>query len=79
MLLVAAALVLEAILHWQLLEPVTDSRILTVGGLAEIVVWSLLAMLLVATQVWQLPSAIRSMLTIGLSLWLIAATADLLD
>jgi diguanylate cyclase (GGDEF)-like protein len=73
------ALVLEVILHWWLLERVASSRILTVGGLSELVVWGLLAVLLVSSQVWRMPERIRWMLTLGLSLWLVAATADLLD
>jgi diguanylate cyclase (GGDEF)-like protein len=79
LLAVGTVLLLEVVLHVLLLEPITASRIITVGGLSEVVVWCLLAVLLVASQVWRMPDRIRSALTLGLSLWLVAATADLLD
>ena len=79
LLVVAGVVALEVFLHLLLLEPVTTSRIFTIGGLSEVVVWCLLTLLLVSSQVWRMPERIRLALTPGLSLWLIAATADLLD
>lgn len=76
---VLALLVLVAWLHWYFLPETSESRLLTVGGIAELVLWGLLATLLVGTQIWTLPVRIRQMLTVGLVLWLVAATADVMD
>ncbi len=79
--LVGIALLLAVVtwLHFQWLAPIENTRIWTVGGISEIIVWLLLAILLAAAQIWSLPERIRGALTLGLALWLVAATADLLD
>lgn len=76
---VLVLLALVAWLHWHFLPPASENRLLTVGGFAELILWALLAVLLVGTQIWPLPVRIRQTLTAGFVLWLVAATADVMD
>jgi len=72
-------LALEAVAHWLLLPPLDDSRILTVGGLAEIAIWLLLFGVLVAVQLQTVSETVGRLLTAGLLIWLVSQTADLMD
>ena len=70
---------LVAWLHWSLLPAVPHNGLLRVGGIAELLGWMLLLVWLIGTQIWELPSRIRQILTVGLTLWLVAMTADVMD
>jgi diguanylate cyclase (GGDEF)-like protein len=72
-------LLIEAVAHWLLLPPLDDSRILSVGGLAEIAIWLLLFGVLAAVQVQPVARAEYRLLTTGLIVWLVSQTADLMD
>ncbi len=69
----------EAVSHWLILEPLSNSRLLTVGGIAECVIWALLFAVLVAVQSRPLPRRIYALLSSGLGVWLVSQTADLMD
>lgn len=77
--LIACLLGAVAALHWMALPYLDDSRLFTIGGLAEIAIWLLLFSLLVSVQVRSLPPRITGFLTAGLAIWLVSQTADLMD
>ena len=78
-LLIAALLIVEVWLHWNWLPYLENPRLLSLGGLAEIAIWLLLASVLVAVQIQRLPSRIYWLLSVGLAIWLVSQTADLMD
>ena len=78
-LLIAALLVLEVWLHWSRLPYLENPRLLTLGGAAELAIWLLLASALVVVQTRRLPERIYWLLTVGLAIWLVSQTADLMD
>ena len=69
----------EVIAHWIVLEPLEQSRLLTIGGIAECAIWLLLFGVLTAVQLRTLPKRIHALLSSGLSVWLVSQTADLMD
>jgi len=77
--LIAAMLVFEVWLHWNWLPYLENPRLLSLGGAAEISIWLLLASVLVAVQTQRLPERIYWLLLVGLAIWLISQTADLMD
>lgn len=77
--LIAVLLLIEVWLHWAWLPYLENPRLLSLGGAAEIAIWLLLASVLVVVQVRRLPKSIYCLLTMGLSVWLVSQTADLLD
>jgi diguanylate cyclase (GGDEF)-like protein len=77
--LITAALIVEALLHWLYLPLLAQPRLFTIGGVAEIIIWLLLFGLLVAVQLRALPGRIAGLLTVGLAVWLVSQTADLMD
>lgn len=77
--LIACLLVAVAALHWMALPYLDNSRLFTIGGVAEIAIWLLLFSLLVSVQVRPLPPRITGFLTAGLAIWLVSQTADLMD
>lgn len=77
--LVVAVLVVVAAMHWMTLPYLPEGRLLSIGGLAEIAIWLLLFSLLVAVHLRALPPMIYSLLTLGLAIWLVSQTADLMD
>ena len=79
LILVLGLLLVEALLHWSFLPPAETSRLLTIGGVAEVAIWLLLFSVLVAVHVRELPRSIYALLTVGLAIWLSSQTADLMD
>ncbi|MEM7053304.1 MAG: GGDEF domain-containing protein [Pseudomonadota bacterium] len=79
LLSISLLLSLQVWLHWIMLPPVVESGLLRIGGFAELLGWGLLVVLLIGVQIWQLPLRIRQTLTVGLTVWLVAATADVMD
>ena len=77
--LVVCVLAVVAALHWMTLPYLPEGRLLTIGGLAEIAIWLLLFSLLIAVHLRALPPAIYLLLTLGLAIWLVSQTADLMD
>lgn len=77
--LIVAVLVVEVWLHWNWLPDLENSRLLSLGGLAEIAIWLLLASVLVAVQIQRLPERIYWLLSAGLGIWLVSQVADLMD
>lgn len=77
--IIAAVLLVEIWLHWNWLPYLRNPRLLSLGGLAEVAIWLLLASVLVAVQTRRLPESIYWLLTIGLAIWLVSQTADLMD
>jgi diguanylate cyclase (GGDEF)-like protein len=78
-LLVVIGLGAVAALHWMTLPALPRARLFSIGGLAEIAIWLLLFSLLVSVQLRSLPRRIYGLLTIGLAIWLVSQTADLMD
>lgn len=79
LVIVLALLVIEALVHLWHLPMAESSRLLTVGGLAEIVVWILLFSVLLGVSLRPLPADIYGLLVAGLAIWLSSQTADLMD
>lgn len=77
--LIAVILSVEVALHCAWLPYIENTRLLTLGGLAEIAIWLLLASVLIAVQTQRLPERIYWLLSVGLGIWLISQTADLMD
>lgn len=77
--IIAVALGVEVWLHWNWLPYIENSRLLSLGGVAEISIWLLLASVLVAVQTQRLPERIYWLLSVGLAIWLVSQTADLMD
>lgn len=77
--LIAIVLSVEVVLHWTWLPYIENMRLLSLGGLAEIAIWLLLASVLIAVQTQRLPERIYWLLSVGLGIWLISQTADLMD
>lgn len=77
--LIAALLLFETWLHWNWLPRIGNPRLFSLGGTAEISIWVLLASVLVAVQTRRLPEKIYWLLTVGLAIWLVSQTADLMD
>lgn len=77
--LIVVVLVVEVWLHWNWLPYLENSRLLSLGGLAEIAIWLLLASVLVAVQTQRLPARIYWLLSAGLGVWLVSQVADLMD
>lgn len=77
--LIAAVLAVEVWLHWNRLPYLPDPRLLSLGGAAEIAIWLLLASVLIAVQTQRLPERIYWLLSVGLAIWLVSQTADLMD
>lgn len=80
-LLAITALVLatEVGLHLALLPRLDLVRLLSFGAVAELMIGLLLVLILVSLQSRELPSRIHAWLSIGLGLWLVSCTADVLD
>jgi diguanylate cyclase (GGDEF)-like protein len=76
---ILALLAIEALVHWMHLPLASRSRLLTLGGLAEIAIWVLLFSVLLGVQLRRLPPLIYGLLTAGLAVWLSSQTADLMD
>lgn len=76
---ITAMLAVVALVHAWLLDPLHDSRLLTVGGLAECAIWLLLYGVLVGVQLRPPPRRIQALLSVGLAIWLVSQTADLMD
>jgi diguanylate cyclase (GGDEF)-like protein len=77
--LIAVVLAVEVWLHWNWLPYLSNSRLLSLGGVAEIAIWLLLASVLIAVQTQRLPERIYWLLSVGLGIWLVSQTADLID
>lgn len=77
--IIAVALGVEVWLHWSWLPYIENPRLLSLGGVAEISIWLLLASVLVAVQTQRLPERIYWLLSVGLAIWLVSQTADLMD
>ena len=77
--MIAVALGVEVWLHWNWLPYIDNPRLLSLGGVAEISIWLLLASVLVAVQTQRLPERIYWLLSVGLAIWLVSQTADLMD
>ena len=75
----AAVLAVEIGLHLAYLPRLERSGLLGFGGIAELMIGLLLVLILVALQSRELPGRIHAWLSIGLGLWLISCTADILD
>ena len=69
----------EVWLHWNWLPYIENPRLLSLGGVAEVAIWLLLASVLVAVQTQRLPERIYWLLSVGLAIWLVSQTADLMD
>lgn len=78
-LVIAILLAVEVWLHWNWLPYIENPRLLTLGGGAELSIWLLLASVLVAVQAQRLPERIYWLLSVGLGIWLVSQTADLMD
>lgn len=77
--LIAAILSVEVLLHWHWLPSLHNPRLLSLGGGAELSIWLLLSSVLVAVQTQRLPERIYWLLSVGLGIWLVSQTADLMD
>lgn len=77
--LIGALLLFEIWLHWRGLPILENPRLLTLGGVAEVAIWILLGSVLVVVQTRRLPERIYWTLTVGLAIWLVSQTADLMD
>ncbi len=77
--LIAVILSVEVLLHWNRLPYIENMRLFSLGGMAEVAIWLLLASVLVAVQTQRLPERIYWLLSVGLGIWLISQTADLMD
>jgi len=77
--LVAVVLLFEIGLHVYGLPDLENPRLLTLGGAAELAIWLLLGSVLIAVQTQRLPERIYWLLSVGLGIWLISQTADLMD
>ncbi|MDX1625708.1 MAG: GGDEF domain-containing protein [Wenzhouxiangellaceae bacterium] len=77
--LLAIALMVEAVLHLSYLPHLGDVNIANIGGWSEVLIWTFLAVLFVGIQLRPIPAGTHLLLTLGLGFWLISATADLMD
>lgn len=77
--LIATLLLFETALHLNGLSYIENPRILTLGGVAELAIWLLLGSVLIAVQTQRLPERIYWLLSVGLGIWLMSQTADLMD
>lgn len=75
----ASVLAIEVGLHLAFLQPLARPGLFGFGGIAELLIGLLLVLILVALQSRELPARIHAWLSIGLGLWLISCTADILD
>ncbi len=81
LLLAGAAVLLSMVigLHLGLLPALATPRLLTFGGIAELLIAVLLATILVTLQARDLPDRAHALLTAGLVLWLVSCVSDVLD
>ncbi len=77
--LIATLLAVEVWLHWNWLPNLEDPRLVSLGGAAELAIWLLLGSVLIAVQTQRLPERIYWFLSLGLGIWLMSQTADLMD
>lgn len=79
LVVIGAVLAFEIGLHLALLPALPTSRLLSFGATAEAMIALLLSTILVTVQFRELPMRIHVFLTVGLGLWLVSATADVMD
>lgn len=79
LLVIGLVLAFDIGLHLALLPVLSTPRLLSFGAVAEALIAVLLSTILVLVQSRELPARIHGFLTIGLGLWLVSATADVMD